>query len=156
MYNYGKIKKNYEEKKNFLNQYEKNIAGIALQAKKDKIPHFSISPLEHSSVRDTAFFLEKYKKIELSLLPIDKTGIVKLEDIEKLIKKNTQLISIATASSEIGTKPIPEITSLAKQMNIFFPYGCCAICSMGLNLKKFSRAVTRFFSKIYGQRKNRL
>ena len=39
------------------------LQGIALQAKKENIPHFIISPLEHSSVRETAFFLEKYKKI---------------------------------------------------------------------------------------------
>ena len=131
------------------------LQGIALQAKKEKIPHFIISPLEHSSVRETAFFLEKYKKIELSLLPIDKTGIVKLEDIEKLIKKNTQLISIATASSEIGTiQPIPEITSLAKQMNIFFHTDAVqSVGTMGLNLKENSPdAVTLSSHKIYGPR----
>ena len=131
------------------------LQGIALQAKKENIPHFIISPLEHSSVRETAFFLEKYKKIELSLLPIDKTGIVKLEDIEKLIKKNTRLISIATASSEIGTiQPIPEITSLAKQMNIFFHTDAVqSVGTMGLNLKENSPdAVTLSSHKIYGPR----
>ena len=91
----------------------------------------------------------------MSLLPIDKTGIVKLEDIEKLIKKNTRLISIATASSEIGTiQPIPEITSLAKQMNIFFHTDAVqSVGTMGLNLKENSPdAVTLSSHKIYGPR----
>ena len=129
------------------------LQGIALQAKKETIPHFIISPLEHSSVRETAFFLEKYRKIELSLLPMDKTGIVKLEDIEKLIKKNTQLISITTASSEIGTiQPISEITSLARQKNIFFHTDAVqSVGTIGLNLKENAPdAVTLSSHKIYG------
>ena len=95
------------------------LQGIALQAKKENIPHFIISPLEHSSVRETAFFLEKYKKIELSLLPIDKTGIVKLED-----------------------------NCSSKANEYFFPYGCCAICwHYGVEFKrKFSRRSYSFFS----------
>ena len=32
------------------------LQGIALQAKKENIPHFIISPLEHSSVRENIFF----------------------------------------------------------------------------------------------------
>ena len=62
------------------------------------------------------------------------------------------MISIATAS--FGTiQPIPEITSLAKQMNIFF-YGCCAICwHYGVEFKrKFSRRRTLSSHKIYGPR----
>ena len=110
-------------------------------------------PLEHSSIRETAFVLEKYKKIELSLLPIDKMGIVKLGDIEKLIKKNTRLISVTSASSEIGTiQPISEITSLAKHRNVFFHTDAVqSISTMELNLKENSPdAVTLSSHKIYG------
>ncbi len=139
------------------------LQGIALQANnnyaKEEIPHFIISPLEHSSIRETAFFLEKSKKIELSLLPVDKTAIVKLEDIEKLIKKNTQLISITTASSEVGTiQPIAEITALAKQKNIFFHTDAVqSVGTMGLRFGAGSigrenspDSVTLSSHKIYG------
>ena len=65
------------------------------------------------------------------------------------------MISIATASSEIGTiQPIPEITSLAKQMNIFFHTDAVqSVGTMGLNLKENSPdAVTLSSHKIYGPR----
>ena len=74
------------------------------------------------------------------MLPIDKMGIVKLGDIEKLIKKNTRLISVTSASSEIGTiQPISEITSLAKHRNVFFHTDAVqSISTMELNLKENS------------------
>ena len=87
------------------------------------------------------------------MLPIDKMGIVKLGDIEKLIKKNTRLISVTSASSEIGTiQPISEITSLAKHRNVFFHTDAVqSISTMELNLKENSPdAVTLSSHKIYG------
>ena len=129
------------------------LQGLALQNKRELLPHFIISPLEHSSIRETAFFLEKYGRIELSFLPIDKKGIVQLHSIEKLIQKNTKLISIISASSEIGTlQPILEITALAKEKNIFFHTDAVqSIITQGLNLKENSPdAVTLSSHKIYG------
>ena len=52
---------------------------------------------------------------------MDKMGSCKTGDIEKLIKKNTRLISVTSASSEIGTiQPISEITSYRENWGFFY------------------------------------
>ncbi len=83
LYNYGKIKKNYEEKKNFLNQYEKNIAEL-----KDKIVELRydydvlkgesiLSNSKKSSVTESRSViknLEKSKKSIFSSIPSEESA----------------------------------------------------------------------------------
>jgi len=81
-------------------------------------PHIITTPFEHHCVLDVCKTLEKEGKIELSYLPVYKDGIVKIEDIKKLIKKNTILISVMYVNNEIGTlQPIAEIGKIVKKVN---------------------------------------
>lgn len=63
-----------------------------------------ISSIEHESVKEPA---NQYKSSEA---PVDKTGIIDIPKLEKLITDKTALISIVYANNEIGTiQPLREI-----------------------------------------------
>ncbi len=89
--------------------------------KYDFKPHIIVSSIEHPAVLNTAKFLKKQEIIDLSILDINKQGIVKIEELKNLIKKETVLISVMYANNEIGTiQPIEEIGTLAHKNNILF------------------------------------
>jgi cysteine desulfurase len=77
-------------------------------------PHLIISAIEHSSILETANMLEKHG-VEVTRLAVDKNGLVSLEQLKKLIKPETFLVSIMTANNEIGTiQPIREIAKVIR------------------------------------------
>jgi cysteine desulfurase len=87
---------------------------------KRKGNHIIISEIEHISILNIAKHLEK-EGFRVSRLPVDRFGIVRLDKLEKLINEKTILISISTASNEVGSiQPIEEISKIAKERNILF------------------------------------
>ena len=98
-----------------------NLALIgAAQRYKKKGNHIIISEIEHISIFNICKYLER-DGFEISKIPVDQYGIIKLEKLRKLIKNNTILISVSTASNEIGSiQPIKEISEIAKEHNILF------------------------------------
>ena len=95
------------------------IKGLALaQQKKGK--HIVVSAIEHFSVLHSAKTLEKmgYK---LSLVPVDKYGVVDPEDVRKSLREDTILLSVMHANNEVGTiEPIEEIARIAKENSVVF------------------------------------
>ena len=64
--------------------------------------------------------LEK-QGFQVTYLPVDEYGRVRVEDVEKAITDKTILISIMAANNEIGTlEPIAEIGKLAHEKGILF------------------------------------
>lgn len=93
------------------------LRGIAL-AKQNQGKHVIISRIEHHSVLNPARFLEKSGFV-VTYLPVDKYGIVDPEKVKKSITKETTVISVIHASSEVGTiEPIREIARVAKEKGI--------------------------------------
>lgn len=93
------------------------LKGIAL-AKQNQGKHLIVSRVEHHSVLNTARALEKMGFV-VTWLPVDKYGLVDPSAVKKAIIKETVLISITNASSEIGTlEPIQEIAKIAKEKKI--------------------------------------
>lgn len=75
---------------------------------------------EHKSVLDPCKFLEK-QGFEIKYLPVDREGLVRLDELKGLTSEKTLLISIMAANNEIGTlQPIEEIGKWAKQKGVFF------------------------------------
>ena len=64
------------------------IKGIA-RAYKSKGNHIITSKIEHPAVLETCRSLEK-EGFEISYVDVDESGIVKLDELEKLINKNTK------------------------------------------------------------------
>ncbi len=93
------------------------LRGIAL-ARQNEGRHVIVSKVEHHSILNSARFLEK-SGFTVTFLPVDKYGMVDPDTVKKSITKETTLISIIHASSEVGTiQPIKEIVKIAKEHNI--------------------------------------
>jgi len=95
------------------------IKGLAL-AQQNKGKHVVLSAIEHFSVLHSARTLEKWG-FELSLVPVDKYGVVDPEGVRKSLKKDTVLVSIMHANGEVGTiEPIQEIAKITRENNVVF------------------------------------
>ena len=95
------------------------IKGIAY-AYENRGNHIITSTIEHPAVFEVCKYLEK-KGFKISYIPVDETGVVDLEKLERAITKQTILITIMHANNEIGTiQPISEIAKVAQKNNIYF------------------------------------
>ena len=95
------------------------IKGTAF-AKKSRGNHIITSAIEHHAVLHTCAWLEK-QGFEVTYLPVDEFGRVRVEDVEKAITDKTILITIMAANTAIGTiQPIAEIGKLAHDKGILF------------------------------------
>jgi cysteine desulfurase len=95
------------------------IKGLAM-AHQSKGKHIVISAIEHFSVLHSARTLEK-AGFELSIVPVDKYGLVDPGEVARSIRKDTILVSIMHANNEVGTvQPIGEIARSAKKSGAIF------------------------------------
>jgi len=95
------------------------IIGYALR-NKQKGKHVIISEVEHISILNIAKYLRK-NGFEVSTVPVDYTGTVRLDKLEERIRADTILISIQHANNEIGTiQPVMSIGNIARENNIVF------------------------------------
>lgn len=127
------------------------LKGVAF-ANKNKGNHIIISSIEHPCIMETAKWLEK-RGFEITRLGVDKYGLVKPSDVEKVIKKETILVSIIHGSNEIGTiQPIKEIGKICREKGIYFHTD--AVQSFGkipINVKKMNIDLLSASShKMYG------
>lgn len=110
------------------------------------------SAIEHPAVLETCKHLEK-QGFKVKYLPVDKYGVVKLDELERSISKDTFLISVMFANNEIGTvEPIEEIGKIASENNIVFHTDAVqAIGKIPIDLKKLRIDMLSISShKIYG------
>ena len=92
------------------------INGLVSNEKK-KI-HIITSAIEHKAILEPCRNLKEKGLAEITYLPINESGLVEINSFKKAIKKNTKLISIMYANSEIGTiEPIEEISALIRKIN---------------------------------------
>lgn len=95
------------------------LKGVA-SANKDKGKHIIISSIEHPCIMESAKWLEK-QGFKISKLKVDKYGLVSLEELKKLIEKDTILVSIMHANNEIGTiEPIKKIGAICRKAKVLF------------------------------------
>ena len=96
------------------------IIGGAL-ANKKKGSHIITSTIEHPAVIETCRHLEKEGGFRVTYVPVDPDGVLKLDELEKAITKETILISIMHVNNEIGTvQPIREIGKIARETDVYF------------------------------------
>lgn len=78
------------------------------------------SAVEHLAVLDTCKSLAKLG-YQVTILPVDKYGMVRPEDLAAAITGNTILVSIMHANNEVGTiQPIPELIGVTQERRIRF------------------------------------
>ena len=95
------------------------IKGFAY-ANKEKGNHIITSKIEHPAVLETCKSLEK-QGFDVSYINVDENGIINLDELQRVIKPTTILISVMCANNEVGTiQPIEEISQIAHNHNIVF------------------------------------
>lgn len=134
----------------------------AIQAKAgaEARPHVITSSIEHHAVLEPLLHLQKIGEIELTVLPVDKYGLVDVAAVKSALRLSTVLVSIMTANNEIGTlEPIADIgrTILTWRKENTTPYplfhtdACQAAGAMDLNVEQSHvDLLTMNASKIYG------
>lgn len=77
--------------------------------------HIITTQLEHSSIYGPLSYLMK-KGFEIDFVPLDPNGMVDLNALQQMIRKDTILVSISAVNSEIGLRQrVEEIGSFLKQ-----------------------------------------
>ncbi|MFZ5364885.1 MAG: cysteine desulfurase family protein [Patescibacteria group bacterium] len=130
------------------------ILGVAEYFARKK-PHFITSKIEHPAVLETFKELKK-RGFDVDFINVTPEGLVRIDEIEKKIKKNTVLVSVMLANNEIGTlQPVREIAPLieavrkkrtAKDLPLYlhtdaaqaFNYIPCSVDYLGVDLLTIS------------------
>ena len=90
------------------------IKGVA-EMYREKGNHIITCVTEHKAVIDTCKRLEK-EGYRVTYLPVQKDGLISLDELKQAISDKTILITIMTANNEIGVvQPIAEIGAIAKE-----------------------------------------
>lgn len=94
------------------------IKGVVRAIKKEnEAVHIITTQIEHKAILEPAKFLE-CKEVEVTYLPVNEEGLIKVSDLAKSIRDNTILISVMYANNEVGTvQPIAEIGEFLKNVN---------------------------------------
>lgn len=89
-------------------------------ANRDRGDHIITTAVEHPATLNPCRFLERLGA-KLTVLPVDRFGMVDPNDVRKEIKPRTILITVMHANNEVGTiEPIPEISAMAREAGISF------------------------------------
>ena len=127
------------------------LKGVAF-ANRKKGRHIITTKIEHPAVLNSCKWLEK-EGFEVSYAAVDSEGIVKIDELKKMIRKDTILISVIYANNEIGVlQNISEIGKICGERGILFHSdGCQAAGMLDLNVSQLGvDLLTLNGSKIYG------
>ncbi|PYI53463.1 cysteine desulfurase family protein [Paenibacillus flagellatus] len=82
--------------------------------------HIVTTQVEHHAVLHACERLER-AGFDVTYLPVDETGLVRVEDVEAAVRGDTMLISVMYGNNEVGTvQPIRQIGELARERGIAF------------------------------------
>ncbi|HOE18166.1 MAG TPA: aminotransferase class V-fold PLP-dependent enzyme [Syntrophorhabdaceae bacterium] len=93
-----------------------NLAILGLLQEKD---HVITTSLEHNSVMRPLMFLNKERRVDVSVVQCAANGSLDAKDIKKLIRKETKAIVINHGSNIIGTvQPVGEIKRMIGEITL--------------------------------------
>lgn len=98
-----------------------SIKGVArFFGRQGKKKHIITTQTEHKCVLDSCRHLQD-EGYEVTYLPVQNNGLIRLEDLEAAIRPDTALVSVMTVNNEIGViQPIKEIGQICRSKKVFF------------------------------------
>jgi cysteine desulfurase len=91
----------------------------ALQALGEERDGLVTSAIEHHAVMDTARDLERHAHVRVTVVGVDRHGLVDPGAIREAIDDRTSLVSVMHANNEIGTiEPIAEIGAICRERGV--------------------------------------
>jgi len=127
------------------------LKGIAF-ANEKKGNHIIISAIEHACIMESAKWLGG-RGFKITHIPVDRFGVVNVDDVSKAITKETILISVMHVNNELGSiQPIAKIGQIAKENNIYFHSDCAqSLGKIPVNVNDLNvDLLTASGHKIYG------
>ncbi|MBS0538537.1 MAG: IscS subfamily cysteine desulfurase [Proteobacteria bacterium] len=95
------------------------IRGVA-EFYKDRKNHVVTTVTEHKCVLDTCRHLEQ-NGFEVTYLPVQKNGLIDLDELRAAITDKTVVVSIMAVNNEIGViQPLAEIGKICREKKVFF------------------------------------
>ncbi len=95
------------------------IKGVA-ESYFQKGQHIITVATEHSAVIDPCKYLETLG-FEVTFLPVQKDGLIDLNELENAFRPDTILVSVMSANNEIGVvQPLAEIGKMCKERDVIF------------------------------------
>src|SRR5712664_3254763 len=95
------------------------IKGVA-EMYREKGNHIITAVTEHKAVLDTCKRLENYG-YRVTYMPVQKDGLVDLDDLKRAMDDKTILVTIMAANNEIGVlQPFAEIGKLCRERGVIF------------------------------------
>ena len=88
---------------------------------KPKGRHIITSAIEHHAVLRCCEYLAEREGFEVTVLPVDREGLVSPDSLARALRPDTILISVMAANNEIGTiQPVAELGALCRQHGVLF------------------------------------
>ena len=86
----------------------------------DSINNIITTSVEHSSIKLLCEDLER-KEIPVTFLPVNKDGIIDIDSLESLLKREPAFVSVQWVNNETGViQPIEEIAGICRKYNSLF------------------------------------
>ena len=93
---------------------------VNVAAGSDNPKHVITSAIEHEAVLNTCQALEK-QGVAVTYLPVNRDGLINLDDLRTALRPETVLITIMHANNELGTvQPLAEIGRIAAEADVYF------------------------------------
>jgi cysteine desulfurase len=104
------------------------IFGVA-RREKSRSRHAVTSAIEHPAVLNAFAQLER-EGMEITWLPVERAGIISVDDVRRALRPNTALISVMHVNNETGVvQPIAEIAEVARAAGV--PFHCDGVQACG-------------------------
>ncbi|MFM1767561.1 MAG: hypothetical protein RJA22_90 [Verrucomicrobiota bacterium] len=99
-----------------------NLAVLgAARLRRNRGRHLVTSAIEHHAVLHCFDYLERREGFEVTRLPVNRDGVVAVDDLARALRPDTVLVSVMAANNETGSiQPVAEIGSLCRERGVLF------------------------------------
>jgi cysteine desulfurase len=96
------------------------LLGLFCRGHESAQGHLITSAIEHPAIMESCRFLQTMG-VQVTYLPVDENGLVDPEDLMKVLRPETRLVSVMAANNVVGTlQPIAELARITKEHGALF------------------------------------